>query len=384
MTCPPNTAMPGPCGVPPVTLGCNQGGGAQAQTVHGTAATLCTRIPACDQPIQTWFHTCGVPPVTLTCNQGAGAQAQAQNHNTILGPTGWQGCQPTAYPGCQGQTGYVQCAHTLATVCTSPGFCTGGAGAQVQDTNTILGPTAYQGCQGQTGYNECAHTYATVCTSPGFCPDGSGAQAQNVGPTGTQGCTMPPHCLGQTAWLTCPQAPNTHLMGCTTVTAAPDNSGAQAQAAGLTAPDGTCTIVPPVTYYCKGGAQAQTIGNTAYQGCPGQTGYDACGHTLATVCTQIACDQGSHTAVLGCTTVTSPPETVACQGGAQAQNVGNTGWETCVQTAPPACYGQTGTQGCTMPPNCYGQTSWLTCTQGGAGAQVQDTNTILGPTAYQG
>ncbi|NQY04716.1 MAG: hypothetical protein HRT68_00570 [Flavobacteriaceae bacterium] len=251
MTCPPNTAMPGPCGVPPVTLGCNQGGGAQAQTVHGTAATLCTRIPACNQPIQTWFHTCGIPPVTITCNQGAGAQAQT------IGNTGWRTC------GIVGPTAYLTCPQ---------------GGAQAQN----LGPTAYQGCPGQTGYERCGHTLATVCTQ-----------------------------------IACNQG------------------------GGLTAPDGTCTIVPPHTYYCQAGAQAQNLGPTAYEGC-----------------------QVPNTSLLGCTTVTATPN-------AGAQNIGPTGWETCVQTVPPACYGPTGTEGCTVAPNCVGQTGWYTCHQG-AGAQAQE------------
>lgn len=219
------------CGIPPVTLTCGQGAqaqtilgptgtqgctvigptgyqgcgighGAQAQNVQGTAATICTQY-GCN-PIQTWFHGCGIPPVTLTCNQG-GAQAQTifptalgcltatttvQPQIQNVGPTGYQGC--TIPPNCFGPTGYQGCGqqiqgggnNTLATVCTQIGC----------GPTHLIGCTGYQGCHQGGG----SSTLATVCTQVA-CNQG-GAQAQ-IPSIPVADCIPTRSCTG--AWPVC-------------------------------------------------------------------------------------------------------------------------------------------------------------------------------------
>lgn len=311
----------------------------------------------------TFFHGCGIPPVTLTCPQGGGAQAQ-----TILGPT--------AYPTC-----------------------------------TVIGPTAWQGC-GVTG------SFATVCPPthvPG-CNQGGGAQAQTIGVTGWQGChvTTPPACLGPTAYPGCTFVGPTGTQGCT------QGGGAQAQ----TLITVTTTVIPTAIQCITkvGGAHAQTVGPTGsvatvcppthVPGCQSPTG------SFATICppTRVpGCNVGPKTWFQGCGI---PPVTLTCpQGGAQAQTqhltgnngctmicnntancpdqaqpdaqktIGVTGWQGCQPTVPPACYGPTGTEGCTVPPNCLGPTGTqgcgdtlpTVCTQIGCGPTH-----LIGCTGYQG
>lgn len=247
----------------------------------------------------TFFHGCGIPPVTLTCPSGGGAQAQ-----TIVGPTGWQGCINTVPPACYGPTG--------TQGCTMPPNC--------------LGPTGTQGCghggaQAQTIFPTVT---TTVVPTLYMCiTKTAGAHAQNVGPTGTQGCTIPPHCVGPTGNQGCTIVGPTGYQGCGQV-------GAQAQAATghcITGDNGCTMTCNNTAHNCP--ADAQTIGPTGTQGCTvvGPTGYQGCGGTMATVCTQVGC---GPTHLIGCTgyqgchpqsTLATVCTQVGCNqgGGAQAQ-----------------------------------------------------------------
>lgn len=145
----------------------------------------------------------------------------------------------------------------------------GGGGAQAQ---TILGPTGTQGCTippncvGPTGWHG--------CTTP--------VQCAVLGPTGTQGCTVPPNCVGPTGWHGCG-----------------DQGGAQAQAnVGVTGWQGCVRTVPPAC-----------LGPTAYPGCGG-------GRTFATVCTQVGC---GPTHLIGCTGYQGCHSDQQTGGGAEAQ-----------------------------------------------------------------
>ncbi|MGH1384790.1 hypothetical protein, partial [Kordia sp.] len=200
--------------------------------------------------------------------------------------------------------------------------------------------------------------------------------AQNLGPTGTEGCTQPGHCVGQTGWLGCHQQETiatvctqvgcepTHLLGCT---------GYE----GCIQPTGT----PPETVCPQGDADAQALGHTAYEGC-GQHG------TEATLCTQIGCEP-THligcTGYEGCITPTgTPPETVCPQGDADAQALGHTAYQGCGQhgTEATVCtqIGCNDTLGHTAYEGC-GQhgTAATVCTQIGCGPTH-----LLGCTGYEG
>ncbi len=396
----------------------------------------------------TFFQGCGIPPVTLTCGNGGGAHAQN------VGPTGTYGCTqpghcvgPTGTYGCTivGPTGYQGCTQPQTILgptgtqgCTQPGHCVGPTGTQ---GCTIVGPTGTQGCtQPQTILPPtigCITVTTTVATTIG------GAHAQNVVPN-TIGCTaitpcptINPKCPPQTAPPKC--VPNT--IGCTAITPCVtipcDNGGnAQAQTIGVTGwrgcipPTGTppATVCPQPTYpigctgyqgciqptgtppatVCPqptGTAQAQTIGVTAWRGCPpgtaatlctqqpmcgpthiGCTAYLHCPQpgTAATVCTQVGCDGGNaHAQTIFPTEIC--PTIIGCPAAAHAQNVGPTGTQGCTQ--PGHCVGETAYPGCTVvgPTGYEGcqETIATVCTQigcDGGDAQAQ----TLGHTAYQG
>ena len=322
------------CGIPPVTLTCPQQATPQAGTIgvtgwytchQGTAATVCTQVgctppthllgcttatatpaAATPQTIATWFHGCGIPPVTLTCPQQATPQAGT------IGVTGWYTCHP---------------GNTAATVCTQVG-CTP--------------PTHLMGCTTVT---------ANPVTNPAICGTGTQA-AEQVGPTGWYTCHQ------GTAATVCTQvgcAPNTHLMGCTTITANPVTNpaicGTGPQAAEQVGPTGwytchqgtaatVCTQVGCAPTHLLGCTTATTPPQAAAAPAPtttvvGPTGWYTChqqGSTAATVCTQVGCAPQTH--LLGCTTATTPP-----QAAAAPAPVGPTGWYTCGQV--PTCGNET-------------------------------------------
>jgi hypothetical protein len=236
------------------------------------------------------------------------------------------------------------------------------------------------------------------------CGTGGGAHAQNVGPTGTQGCTQPGHCLGPTG-----------TQGCTMT--APPNC--------LIGPTGTqgCTIVGPTgTQGCTQTTQPQTIlPPTLPPACVPHT----VGCTAITPCPTIPCPPAGNaqaqtigvTGWQGCTVTSAqqhclgPTGTQGCgQNNAQAQNVGITGWQGCIPPTgtPPAtvcpqptypvdCPPGTAAMLCTQKPMCgpthIGCTAYLHCPQPGTAATLCTQVTCdagnaqaqtLGPTAYQG
>lgn len=400
VTIPPQTAPPH---CVPNTVGCTAitpcattiGGNAQAQ-VGPTGTQGCTMPPHC---VPNTIGCTGITPCK-TINTPNCGHAQAQ----IDGPTGWLGC--TVPPNCFGPTGTHGCTVPTgtppATVCPQPTHligCTGYQGcvtgspaatvcqegvanANIQTTIfatgslacKVVGPTGTQGC---TMPPHCVpETIGCTAITPCATTVVGNAQAQNLGPTGTQGCTQPGHCVGQTGWLGCHQQETiatvctqigcepTHLLGCT---------GYE----GCHQPTGT----PPETICPQGDADPQTLGHTAYEGC---------GHhgTEATVCTQIGCEP---THLIGCTgyegciqPTGTPPETVCPQGDADAQALGHTAYPGCGQhgTEATVCtqIGCDGTLGHTAYEGC-GQngTEATVCTQIGCGPTH-----LIGCTGYEG
>jgi hypothetical protein len=161
-----------------------------------------------------------------------GATAAAAGGATIH-PTLWtQLCPPqTIHPTLWTQL----CTHTAATVCT-PTHQLG-----CPRTSTCPPVTSLIGCPNTS---TCPHPTALVgCPNTSTCgaPDlGIDEVAGIVGPTGTQGCTMVPHCFGPTgvqgctvkgptAWLHCPPrttdgcgiVPPTRLFGCPSTSTCP-------------------------------------------------------------------------------------------------------------------------------------------------------------------
>lgn len=274
-TAPPNCLI-GPTG----TQGCTQPGHCVGPTgTYGCTIVGPTGTQGCTQPQTvlppTWFGNCGIPPVTVTCQQAGHAQAQNVVPNTI-GCTAITPCATfppnTAPPHCVPNT--VGC--TAITPCpTLPCPPAGNAHAQTIGITgwqgcTVVGPTGTQGCTvvGPTGTQGC-----TVVGPTGYqgCGQHDNAQAQNVGPTGYQGCHQQNTLATVCTQIDCGP---THLLGCT---------GYE----GCLTPTGT----PPATVCPGGDAQAQTLGHTAYEGC-GQHGTEAtvctqigCGPTHLLGCT---------------------------------------------------------------------------------------------------
>jgi len=251
---------------PTGTQGCGQGG---LGAVGPTGTQGCTQPGHC--AVQTSWHTCACP-IGPTGTQGCGQAGPA-----AVGPTGTMGCTQTCWPQQGvGHTGTMGCTQTcwpqqgtVATVCTQVGC--------------PIGPTGTQGCIGAeaaVGYpgNPTASTRCFICppitldptsaTRCFICPPleaGGGfaaaAQAAPLGPTGTQGCTQPGHCVGQTGWHTCACPPGyTGWLGCVGAEAA---GGQQSTAATL------CTRVSPCVGHTGWHTCACPIGPTGTQGCVG-------------------------------------------------------------------------------------------------------------------
>jgi hypothetical protein len=355
------------CACPPGYTGWQGCVGAGADTTQqSTAATLCTRVSPCVG--HTGWHTCACPigPTGYQgCGQGGlgavgptGTQGCTQPGHCV-GQTGWHTCAcpigPTGYQGC-GQGGLGDVGPTGTQGCTQPGHCVGqtgwhtcacpamansalpfctktiscGAGAAVAQaampgpltwTNQCptdscaraqaanpysydnqcptsacaqaVGPTGTQGCTqpphcvGPTGWQGCGGDAAfksmvPACMTIG-CDGGAGMAA--VGPTGTQGCTQPGHCVGQTGWHTCacPLGP-TGTQGC----------GGGAEAMAMAMPNDPtastrCFICPPLGQGGYGAAQAALPGPTGMFGCTYSCGAQQ--NTAATLCTQVGCRQ---------------------------------------------------------------------------------------------
>ncbi len=272
----------------------------------------------------------------------------------------------------------------MTVISTYAGCPAPNAGGPVGPTGT-LGCTVPPHCVGPTGTQGCTvpphciigHTGTLGCTMPPYC---------GVGPTGTLGCTMPPHCIGHTGTLGCTMPPQcligqTGWLGChnTATTTVQTTTPVQGAAA---APEA---------------ANVGTIGHTGWLGCTmppqcpiGHTGTFMCthlppqcpiGHTGTFMCTHLPPQCPILSAPPNCPiyTVTGCPQptTTPVQQGAAAPEaanigtIGQTGWLGC--TMPPQCIlGPTGTQGCTMPPNCVGPTG----TQGCGSADAANAATI--------
>jgi hypothetical protein len=293
-------AMVGPTG----TQGCTQPGHCVGQTgwftcgcppevAFGTAATICTQALGCPRT-----STCPPTNQVLACADTRSAICQVESAACPPPPpmtamtqcfhcvdvwTRQPGCEPVLDPGAQinptastrcficppiGQAGGVAAAALLGPTgtqgCTQPGHCVGQTGWHT--CGCPIGPTGTQGCTQICGAE--MNTAATVCrphTSDPGCPNTSTCTPQGdmpptlvcaaamVGPTGTQGCTQPGHCVGQTGWHTCGCPPQ------------------QSTAATL------CT-----RYHCPIGQTGwhtcgcPVITLVTYSGCPGPSAVDAC------------------------------------------------------------------------------------------------------------
>ena len=308
-----------PC-LPP-SIGCPPAGADQAGLVGPTGTQGCTQPGHCVG--QTGWHTCACPigptgwhtcacPIGPTGYQGCGGGGTAATVCTQLGcPTHMLGCPststcpPTHMLGCPNTstcppTHMLGCPSTstcppaaLAAVgptgtqgCTQPGQCVGQTGWHTGACP--IGPTGTQGCVGAEAIARpvdptaatrcfiCPPLDPTAATRCFICPPIE-AQPGPIGPTGTQGCTQPPHCLGQTGWHTCacPIGP-TGWQGCGTGGGYPTDPTASTR----------CFICPPIE---AGGAQAAAVGPTGTQGCTHICGAQQ--STAATLCTQVGCRQ---------------------------------------------------------------------------------------------
>lgn len=239
--------------------------------------------------------------------------------------------------------------------------CPPAGGAQAQ---TVYGPTGTQGCTmpghcvGPTGTQHCTivgPTGTQGCTIVGptgwlGCGHDKGAQAQTIlGPTGTYGCTMPGHCVGPTGTYGCTST----IVGPTAWLGCGQDKGAQAQAnVGVTGAQG-CTMVGPTGTY---GCTSTTIYPTQF-----------CHTVNPAVCPTMICP----------TATTSP-------GGANAQTI-------LPVTMPGHCYGPTGTYGCTATTTvqtiaCPTATTVINTTvkPEGANAHAGAPTHLIGCTGYQG
>jgi len=325
------------CGQPPImTLpGCAHGPATNFQgcgqphiSLPGCIHTgTCPQAEAQNGPIgPTGWQGCGQPTHMIGCT---GYQGCGQPHISLPGciQTGTCGAEQAAGP--IGPTGWQHCGHTLAKICTfhcPPPLTLGspcGPGPVSMHPgcpSPQIGAEQAAGPIGQTGWLHCGHTLATVCTfhcpppltlgspcGPGpvsmhpGCPSpqiGAEQAAGPIGPTGWQGCGHP---LPQTWFATCGIPPVSMNPGC-----------------------------PPPQLGAAGGG---LIGQTGWQGCgqphislPGCVHTGTCpqadavtgpGSTIATVCTQIGCPPHTQncTNATVCTHIGCPPH--AARGAEQ-------------------------------------------------------------------
>jgi hypothetical protein len=363
------------CGCPIGPTG-YQGCGPQAYGAEqSTAATLCTRVSPCVG--HTGWHTCGCP-IGPTGYQGCGPQAYGAEQSTaatlctrvspcvghtgtqncthagcgVVGPTGTQGCTQPGH--CVGQTGWHTCAcpigvtgwlgcqddaarqitisptastrcficppitadPTLATRCfICPPIDAGGFAAQAVAAPYTSNPGCpnTSTCTPQTLDPGCPNT--STCTPQGGWPP---TTLCAVGPTGTQGCTQPGHCVGQTGWQGCGQGyaaeQSTAATLCTRYGCATNPVITLLTVSGCTHLPG-CHIGYTGTQGCTH-TPACAIGHTGTQGCThmpgcniGYTGWQGCGqqNTAATVCTQVGCRQAGGDPVITLLTVPNCP-----------------------------------------------------------------------------
>jgi hypothetical protein len=255
---------------------------------------------------------------------------------------------------------------------------------------------------------------ATVACLP---PGGLRAAAM-VGPTGTQGCTQPGHCVGQTGWHTCACPAEaaigtaaticTHGLGCpSTVSCPPTNQvvncatlQGDCQVATAICPTQGCPTQSPVlcqpslVAICPVTSPANCQLATAHCGpvtinptastrcfiCPPLTSPPQCivqNPTASTRCficppitrpPQCIDQQLPPTRAITCLRTAALPCPMTWQGSPCAGPTAGFGCPS-TSTCPPqglhaeaaAMVGPTGTQGCTQPGHCVGQTGWHTC-----------------------
>ncbi len=361
-----------------------------------TIATITVAFDAQGNPVgPTGWHTCMAPTHLLGCTTATGTPTALLGCQTATStPTHLMGCTTvtstptvananlsfptlqctipaiclvTALAGCNaaapqqiGQTGWLGChpaQNTAATVCTQIG-CTPTALLGCQTATST--PTHLMGCTGvtatpqqvgPTGWLGCGQTNMPGCT-------GVTATPQQVGPTGWWGCgqTNMPGCTGATATPTalfgCTGATGTPtaMLGCQTATSTPTQLFGCGGATGTPTTPAANTIFPTltITITITGAAAPQQVGPTGWQTCLAPTQLLGCGGAT-----------GTPTAMLGCQTATSTPtHLMGCTGvTATPQQVGPTGWLGCGQTNMPGCTGVTAT------PQQVGPTGWLGCGQ---------------------
>jgi hypothetical protein len=381
---------------PTGTQGCTPPHAALAQALpHTGAATICTQV-ACGVvgPARTML---GCPPVHLTAQTRCFVcdPAPTDQVHFCLNTRSFD-CVGTAPPSLDcppPMTARTQCFH-----CVDVWTRRAGCEPVVFDDPTAraINPTASTRCficppLTLHTLNPTASTHCFVCPPIDAGPwAGVGVQAAAmVGPTGTQGCTQPPHCIGQTGWRTCacPQdggygAMNTAATLCTRHPAAcPIGETGWRTCA--------CPVGPTGTQGCT-----QGYGCPSTSTCPPDDGYGAM-NTAATLCTRhpAACPIGETgwrtcacpvgpTGTQGCTqgygcpsTSTCPPDdgygamntaATLCTRHPAACPIGETGWRTCAcpqggELQAAAMVGPTGTQGCTQADCRIGNTGWHTC-----------------------
>ncbi len=401
--------------------------GTQGCTIVGPTGT-----EGCTVVGPTGWHTCMAPTQLLGCGGATGT------------PTAMLGCQtatstPTHLMGCTGVTATpaananlsfptLQCTIPAVCIVTALAGCNAANAQQVGPTgwHTCVAPTQLLGCQTATstptallGCQTATSTPAAnanlsfptlQCTIPAVCivtalAGCNAANAQQVGPTGWHTCVAPTHLLGcqtatstPTALLGCQTATSTptHLMGCTGVTSTP------AANANLSFPTLQCTIPAVCIVTALAGcnaANAQQVGPTGWHTCMAPTHLLGCGGATGTPTAMLGCQTatstpthllgcggatGTPTALLGCQTATSTPAananlsfpTLQCTipavcivtalagcNAANAQQVGPTGWHTCV--APTHLLGcQTATSTPTHLLGCGGATGTPTALLG--------------------
>ena len=295
LTCPPLKTVH-PCGGVQTEV-CSDNSGASAQTIPTLPVTKCVVS----------FPSCGA--------------AQAQ---TVVGPTAYETCPPvlTVYP-CGGVHTETCGGSTVATTCTQTD---GGANAQTIPTlpvtkcvvsfpscgaaeaQTVVGPTAYETCPPVMTVHPCGGVHTETCggsTVATVCTQVSCDPVLTVHPCGGVHTET---CGGSTVATTCTQTdggasaqaiPTFPVTQC--VVSFPSCGAAQAQT--LSTAIDQCGVLP-VTIPCNdnSGANPSTIvGPTAYLGCyPPVLTVAPCGGVQTETC-----------------------------GGAQAQTVVNTAFPLC-------------------------------------------------------
>ncbi len=373
------TALPGSCGVLPVSFGCPPQAGAQSPTT----TVLPTRIPQMC-PVNT-LYTIGsaqCPTLPIGCT---GYQHCPQPTTTVQGGAQAQFSFPTSHcfdPVVKtvNQTMHHvvnTVANTINTVANATKAATHAITGTIHNTiaTTVMPTTTITTAQAQipTMTTTVQPTHLLGCTGYQGCGQ---AGAQVAGPVGP---------VGQTGWLGCNQPTRTlatvctqigclptRAIGCPNTISCPPNTGAQAQ---FSFPTSHC--FDPIKHTINATVHATQAATNAITGTIHNTIANTITRTAiheTTVATTVIVATTAQAEIPTMTTTVQPTHLIGCTGHLGCNQPTGVGSPATVCTLTPICHTPTKGMGCPNTISCppvttaqaqvgVGHTGWLGCNQ---------------------